>query len=72
MHSYYYEGGPCLFVDNQGKRYDLSASKSREVEIGGDLKPPKKVVIYAPDQKLLKYLYDLGMSKVKLRKDDSK
>jgi hypothetical protein len=61
-----------LYVDNKGKRYDLSMSKNREVEIGGNLRPPRKVVIYAPDQKLLKYLYGLGMKNVLIKDGSSK
>lgn len=67
---YRYKGEPCLYASNDGKLYDLSATKSREVEIASKDSPPFKVTINAPDQKILHYLYDIGMANVV--KDDSK
>jgi hypothetical protein len=67
---YKYVGKPCLYASNDGTRYDLSATKSREVELSSKDSPPIKVTIYPPDQKILKYLYDLGMSNIE--KDDNK
>lgn len=67
---YRYIGKPCLYAGNDGKLYDLSAEKSREVVKSSKDNPPKKVTIYPPDQKILKYLYELGMANIE--KDDSK
>lgn len=67
---YEYTGKECLYVSNDGERFDLAAKKSREVEIFSKDSPPKKVTIKAPDQKILKYLYDLGMENIE--KNDTK
>ena len=67
---YKYKGESCLYASNDGTRYDLSATKSREIELSSKDSPPIKVTIYPPDQKILKYLYDLGMANIE--KDDNK
>lgn len=67
---YKYKGEPCLYASNDGKRYDLSATKSREIELSSKDSPPRKVTIYPSDQKILKYLYELGMANIE--KDDNK
>lgn len=67
---YKYVGEPCLYASNDGTRYDLSATKSREITLSSKDSPPIKVTIHAPNQKLLQYLYEEGMPYIE--KDDTK